>query len=171
MIIKVRIGKWRFTWSMAPLTDVVGVNSNLPNGNHILMWDLDETNITTVTKELRRIQNKHSLPTIYILQTKPKQNYIAYCFKICTWRKTVEIIAATKGVDWNFFKYGVYRGKFTLRVGPKSGRWPKLITYLLGKRKANTLPEELKSWIKYETLENGWVSKLHEWGVTKHGHT
>ena len=126
------------------------------------MWDFDDTNLRTVTKEMHRVQNKYSLPTIYILETKPKHNYIAYCFKRCDWRRAVEIIASTRGVDWNFFKYGVYRGKFTLRVGPKCERRIRLATYLLGKRTQDVKTNELLSWVKYETLEDGWISKLHQ---------
>jgi hypothetical protein len=160
MILKIRIGRWRFTFSMAPLTDVVGVDSTLPDGNHILMWDFDDIPLNQVTHELQSTQYKYNLPKIYLLETKPNQNYIAYCFKNTLWRQTVEIIASCPSVDWNFFKYGVYRGKFTLRVGPKCGRIPKLALILRSDEPETCTVKQLKSWVKYETLEDNYMSKL-----------
>lgn len=161
MILKLTIAGWRFTWSMAPVTKVVGVNSNLPNGNHVLMWDFDESTLNYVTEALLHIQHIYALPNIYILETKAKENYIAYCFMQNSWRKTVEIIATTKGVDWNYFKYGVYRGKFTLRVSSKCGRKPRLIWTLQSEIPENCSIRELRSWVKYETLaDNATTKKL-----------
>ncbi|GAI61975.1 unnamed protein product, partial [marine sediment metagenome] len=77
--------------------DVVGVNSNLPDGNHVLMWDLDETTFDEVFKNLLTVQRIYELPNIYILETKKDTNYIAYCFKKTPWLKVVEILAFTKG--------------------------------------------------------------------------
>ena len=111
----------RITFTFAPVTNVMGVNSNLSEGDHILMWDFDETNLDNVVKSLHQVQFKYDLPNIYVLETKEGENFIAYCFKRVTLRTAVEIIASTRGVDWNFLKYGVYRGHFTLRVGEKCG--------------------------------------------------
>lgn len=154
MIFKIRIGHWRFTFTFAPVTNVIGVNSKLPNGNHILMWDFDNTVITYVIDALQHIQNIYALPNIYILETKPKSNYIAYCFMQNSFRRTVEIIATTKGVDPNFFKYGVYRERFTLRVTPKCGRKPKLAYIMKSHIPENCFVTDLKSWVKYETLSD-----------------
>jgi len=160
MIIKFKLGSWRFTFTMAPVTKVVGVNSRLPDGNHILMWDFDDTNRFAVSDELSRIQVIYKLPRIYILETKKHINYIAYCFKKCAWRDAIEIIAATHGVDKNFFKYGVYRERFTLRVTPKSGRKPELVAILYSGVPEDVLIADLKSWVQYETLPDGFKSKL-----------
>jgi len=162
MIIRLTLGSWRFTFSMAPITKVIGVDSLLPDGNHILMWDFDDTTLQKVIMALEDVQNVYHLPTIYILETKPNKNYIAYCFKKVPWRKAVEIIAFTKGVDWNFFKYGVYRGRFTLRVSPKCGRKPKLVWKLKSDVAEDAYITELRNWVKYETLADGYTSNLHE---------
>lgn len=162
MILKLTIAGWRFTWSMAPITKVIGVNSNLPNGNHVLMWDFDESTKEYVTESLLHIQNIYALPNIYILETKKDTNYIAYCFHQCSFRKCVEIIATTKGVDWNYFKYGVYRGHFTLRVSSKCGRKPRLIWTLAGLTPENCTVNELRSWVQYETLADNATTKKIE---------
>jgi len=152
MIWKFRIGKWRITFTFAPVTDIIGVNSNLDGDDHILMWDFDETSFDDVVDELLRVQRIYELPKIYILETKKNTNYMAYCFKRTPWRKVVEIIAFTKGVDWNYLKYGMYRNHFTLRVTPKCKRNVKLIWTLTSAVPEDCSIPELKSWVKYETL-------------------
>ncbi len=162
MILKFQIYRWRFTFTMAPVTSVYGVNSTLPDGKHILMWDFDDTNIDKVATSLSKVQSVYNLSNIYILETKKDKNYIAYCFKSVSWRKVVEIIAFTKGVDKNFFKYGVYREKFTLRVTPKSGRKPKLIYTLKTNVEETAHIKQLGSWVKYQTLSDAWKSIKRE---------
>ena len=152
MILKLTIFNWRFTFSCAPITKVVGVNSILLNGNHILMWDFDETTLNKVVTALLTVQRTYDLPTIYILETKPSTNYIAYCFKEVPWRKTIEIITYTEGVDYNFIKYGIFRNKFTLRVTPKCGRKPKLVYKLYSDKPEEVSIRNLKDWVQYETL-------------------
>jgi hypothetical protein len=153
MIKKLRVGKWRFTFTFAPVTDVVGVNSNLPDGDHILMWDFDGVPLRDVILALDDVQEDQLLPNIYILNTGKRNHHIAYCFERCPWRVAVKIIADTPKVDWNFFKYGVYRGHFTLRVSDKNHRKIKLVKVLKGLRSETASVLELKSWTKYETLE------------------
>lgn len=155
MIFRLQLGNWRFTFTIAPVTTVVGVNSRLPDGNHILMWDFDDTTLGQVIKDLDRVQSVYELPAIYILETKMRTNYIAYCFASKPWRKVIEIIAFTRGVDANFFKYGVYRERFTLRVTPKGGRRPFLKYVLKSGIKPDVEIRDLKSWVKYQTLADG----------------
>ncbi|GAG93430.1 unnamed protein product [marine sediment metagenome] len=147
---------------MAPVSSVYGVNSTLPDGNHILMWDFDDTYLDAVAINLSRVQSIYNLPNIYILETKKDKNFIAYCFKSCTWHKAIEIIAFTRNVDANFFKFGVYREKFTLRVTPKSGRTPKLVFTLKSNVKETANIKMLQSWTQYQTLTDAWKSIKRE---------
>jgi len=164
MIFRLRIGSWRFTFTFARVADVIGVNSLLSDGNHILMWDFDDELFPNVEMALRWIQNRYRLPNIYILNTGMRGHYIAYCFKRVTWNLAVEIIASTPLVDYRFFKYGVYREKFTLRVSPKEGRKPRLIKILKSKAKETASIPELRSWVKYETLADNSPTGLVEVG-------
>ena len=164
MIIKLRLGHWRFTFSFAPVVDVIGVNSKLPDGKHILMWDFDDIGLNKVIDELRRIQYTFMLPNIYILNTGAPNHYIAYSFAACSWNIAVEIIATTVGVDKNFFKYGVYREHFTLRVTPKCGRKLTLVRLLESDTPENCTVAELKSWVQYETLPDDFESRRVQLG-------
>jgi len=150
MNIKIRIGNWRFTFTLHQVTDVTGVNSLLPNGSHILMWDFDDVPLAVLAWELRRISEEYQLPNIYVLSTGRHKHYIAYCFQKCTWKHAVEIIAATYYVCSDYFKWGVFRKRFTLRVSSKEGRAPKLIKTIHSSAPETAHISELTSWVKDE---------------------
>lgn len=152
MIKRLTIGEYRITLTFARIAKVIGVNSNLEDGSHILMWDFDDVSLGNLKDALSMVQHRYFLPDILILETKKDMNYIAYCFSAEEWRRAVEIIASTPFVDWQFFRFGVYRGHFTLRVTPKGERGIKKIAKLEGLRLPDCTPEDLKSWVKYETL-------------------
>lgn len=155
MILKTTIKGIRFTFSVARVTKVIGVNSNLDDGTHILMWDFDDVELDRVREALKTVQTRYMLSDILILRTKEPNNYIAYCFSSQLWRRAIEIVASTLYVDWQFLRFGVYRGHFTLRVTPKNGRVPKLIEILEGYSNSDVSPQDLSSWVKYETLSKG----------------
>ena len=154
MIWRIKIGFVRITLTIAPVTKVIGVNSNLDKEKkwHILMWDFDDVPFLNVHWTLYTIQKRFKLPNIYIFQTD-KFHYIAYCFKKCTWREAIRIVACTDYVDLDFFKYGVYRGHFTLRISPKGNKpKPKLIYTIKSKVPEDVKPKDLKHFVIYETL-------------------
>lgn len=148
MIFKIRIAHWRFTFTFAPVTDIKGVNSTLPDGDHVHMWDFDDVDLELVVSALHYVQNLFKLPNIYILTTGSADHFIAYCFERASWIRSVQIVASTSLVDANFFKYGVYRGHWTLRVTPKEGRKPKCIKILSSPIPETASIDELNSWVQ-----------------------
>jgi len=152
MIWKAKIGHYKLALTCARIATPIGVNSQLDDGNHILMWDFDGTNLTVVKHSLRYVAARYLLPEIHILETKKNSNYIAYCFASLDWRRVVEIVTQTNGVDWQFIRFGVFRGKFTLRVTPKGIREIKKVATIGGHRLPDVEPGDLHSWAKYETL-------------------
>ena len=148
MIIKIRIAHWRFTFTFAPVTDVTGVNSQLQDGDHIIMWDFDDVELSLVEATLKWIQRHFELPNIYIMNTGAQDHYIAYCFERCNWNKSIAIVAETNFVDPAFFKYGVYREHWTLRVSKKEGRRPLLVKTLYSPIAESASISDLNSWVK-----------------------
>jgi len=159
MMLRFRIGRWRFSLNVVHVTDVAGVNSILPDGKHILMWDFDGVSLEQVVQALGAVQARYQLPRIYILYTGKKGHFMAYCFKRCEWQKAIEIIAATKYVDMTFFRFGVWRKKFTLRITPKDGRKIRLATILEGFNPEDATIDELDSFVKYETISDVYEEK------------
>jgi len=158
-MLRFRIGRWRFSLNVVHVTDVAGVNSILPDGKHILMWDFDGVTPQQVIESLAEVQAKYKLPTIYILYTGKKGHFMAYCFKRCEWQKAIEIIAATKYIDMTFFRFGVWRKKFTLRITPKDGRKIKLWCKLNSNVPEDATIDELDSFVKYETISDVYENK------------
>lgn len=152
MIFKLRFGKWRLTVTLAPIIDVIGVNSSLPDGHHILMWDFDNVPLKKVKDALLVQQLMHVLPRIRILETQPSKNYIAYCLTRCTLNKAIEIISSTQFICFNFLKWGVFRKRFTLRISHKHGKRPRLVHVMESDIVEDVSISELRSFVKYETL-------------------
>jgi len=152
MIKRLTIGHYKLTLTFARIAKVIGVNSNLEDGRHILMWDFDDVSLNNVRYYLNQALVRYALSDIYILRTKEPDNYIAYCFNAFEFKRAAEIIAYTKGVDWQFFRFGVYRGHWTLRVTPKNERTPYLVDVIKGVTRADVKPSDLPSWVRYETL-------------------
>lgn len=155
MIFKLRFGKWRLTITLAPVYDIIGVNSLLETGEHILMWDFDDVPYSTVAFNLATIQYIFDLPNIYILNTGKPNNYIAYCFKRFLWELARAIVGMTPDICENFYKWGVFRHRFTLRVSRKGKRRPRLFGVIQSNILEDVSIKDLKSWVQYETLQDG----------------
>jgi len=153
MFLRFRVWKWRFTFTLSPVVKVTGVNSILDDKKHILLWDFDDVEEQEVWASLKHIQKKEHLPTIYLLHTSNGNHYCAYCFKRCDWWTCKRIIASTPYTDEEYFKYGVNRGYFTLRVSAKHNMAPHLVATLPSKVRETATIDELESWVVYETLD------------------
>jgi hypothetical protein len=164
VVFKFKLGKWRIALGILPTVRTVGVYSSLPDGNHILMWDFDNITLREVTLELAITQLKYKLPNIYILNTGKKNHYIAYCFKRVSFEEAREIIASCHDIDPEFYRLGVYRGRWTLRIGKKCGRIPKLVCVLKSKVLEDVDIKELRDFVKYETVVDGYKNKVYEFG-------
>jgi hypothetical protein len=169
MIWQLRIGSWKFTFTMARVIDVVGVNSRLPDGKHILMWDFDDVPLENVLKSLRTTQRRYKLPKIYVLNSGNSNHWMAFCFDRREWSEAYGIVASTRYIDMGFLKYAVVRGHFTLRVSPKEGRRPHLVQVINSKHAEKAHVRELKSWVKYETLANSEEVKIWLLKISKNG--
>jgi hypothetical protein len=159
MIWQLRIGNWKFTFTFAQVTDVIGVNSKLKDGNHILMWDFDGVPLNEVAWALLTVQYKYKLSDIYIFNGGKPDSYMAYCYERLPWRKALSIVLDTPHVDYNFIKYSAFREKFTLRVSPKCGRWVHAVKILHSSYLPRANVRELQDWVIYETLTK--PSKKH----------
>jgi hypothetical protein len=131
---------------------VIGANSQLGKDEHILMWDFDGQNYKVIKKELGRMQYVYDLPEIRIFKTSKGKHYQAWCYKRTSWWNAKRIIANTTGVDEGFYRFGVFRGHFTLRTSSKNGQKIKLVATLPSHFQADCCEFDLMSWTKYETL-------------------
>ena len=147
-------GHYRVTFTLAKTVDIYGVNSELTDGRHILMWDFDGVSLERVKRILSYRQGDLSLPKIHIFQSRADgMGFHAYCFQCCAFSEAVSIVADTAHVDWDFVKWAVIRGRFTLRLSPKGGYIPHEVAVLPSVIADNSAPEDMRSYVRYETLE------------------
>jgi len=154
MIKRLTIGSLRLTFSCAFITQVIGLNSELQDKNHILMWDFDDVPLDVVKSALKRVQARYFLSEIIILNTGKPDCFQAWCFTAMDWQRAVEIVASTQYVDWNFVRYSVWRYHFTLRTSPKNGRDSNVVARLEGYELPTAKLEDLKYWVEYETRKD-----------------
>lgn len=159
MIKRLNIGDVRFTLTMAHISKVTGVNSSLPDGKHIIMWDFDGVAFAPLVMELIAVQGRFSLPKIYVLNSGDATSWIAYCFGGRDWIDALRVVVCTDYVDPNFIRFSAYRRHFTLRVTPKQGREIKLRFIIPSDVKENCTMRELKSWVKYETVKKDYTKR------------
>lgn len=153
MIITGHIGKHQLTVSYRKMQTQTGINSKLADGQHILMWDFDDTSLAKLVAALKDIQEEYHLPAIHILKTNKYAGYHAYCLKRCSFLKALHILSASFYIDQAFLRIGACRGFWTLRISPKKGVEPYHVKTLPSEetRPDNVEFEELTNLVEYRT--------------------
>ena len=154
MILTAHIGKHQFTASYSKMQDMIGINSKLESGNHILLWDFDDIELDDLIVALREIQELYALPTIYILKTNRFKGYHAYCLQEVTFTNALAILATTYGIDESYLRLGACRGFFTLRISPKNGLEPYLVERLVSQVPEDAKLDQIASFVAYRTKTN-----------------
>ena len=149
-------GHYRLTFTFTKTTDTQGVKSRIGEDAHILMWDFDGSERLVVLSALKHVQRMYELPDIHVMESRPGGGSLhAYCFKRLPWQKTCEIIAATEGVDMGYFRWGVIRKEWTLRITEKDGHVPTPLTVLTSHYPPDATHRDLQRFVSYETLPRG----------------
>lgn len=145
---------WRTKWftlyaGLNRIELVDGVNSQLPDGKHFLMWDFDDTDELSIGMSLKVMQQRYKLPKIYIMSSGRIGCYHAYCFKAFDWEDARSIVAATPYVDDKFVAIGILRGFFTLRYSSTPERYFGDAAVLLSRVPEDVDPYSLESFVTY----------------------
>lgn len=154
MYLRKQIGSWLFAFYARRIVRTGGFNSNLTGGEHALFFDFDAATLRQVETELRHVQDKYSLPTIYLLSTGRPDSWHAYCFRRCTLRDALRIILDCPSIDLNFIGFAGYRKHFTIRLAPKNGRMVEIVERLYSPHLVDCSVQELDSFTFYQTGAN-----------------
>lgn len=128
--ISKRIGHFKISLMAGMVTDIIGVNSTLKDGNHIVMWEFDNCTHDEVHSWLFRVQGRYNLPNIYISESSRGGGYHAYCLHRTSWRRSLHIVSGTKGVDEGYISMCAMRKHWTLRLTDKGQGCPVWIETL-----------------------------------------
>ena len=107
-----------------------GITSLQSDGNHIVMWDLENCSLQQAKKTLLEVQIKYGLSDIFIV-SDTEESFRGWCFSKVNFKTLLKILLDTKFLDWNFFWWTVKRGKATLRVSKKENRSSQEIVSVL----------------------------------------
>lgn len=124
-ILKRRIGRYTVSLYIGKQTEVTGINSNLKDGQHILMWEFDNPDPTNMLNQLRYVQAEHVLSDIHIARSSEGGGYHAYCFTAVPWLYSLHIVSGTGGVDPGYVNMCAMRGHWTLRTSDKGKGAPQ----------------------------------------------
>lgn len=107
-----------------------GITSLLPNGKHVIFWDIEDCSPKEKDESLRKVQVSYSLPHIYIV-SDIERSYRAYCYLQVDFDTLFRILRDTKYVDPIFLDYTWKRKKATLRTDQKKNREKQKIVSVL----------------------------------------
>jgi len=119
MHIRLNYKKLGFFVSLSWSRQVQGINSDLPDGRHFLMWDFDGLECSEVFDTLRDVQRYFMLPAITVMQSSDSRHHHAYCFDGNSFPRAQYILNSTPNVDPMYLKFGAIRKYFTLRITDK----------------------------------------------------
>ena len=154
-LIKTQAFSHDILFRVGKLRKVLGANSTLENGKHILMWEFDHVEAHEVTAALLAVQMAYNLPNIHVLTSSEHQGFHAYCLAQETFPQSVAIVASTPLVDWDWVRMCVNRGHWTLRLTDKGNGAPETIMVLHSNEPDEVAPTQITSGVLYEAWERG----------------
>ena len=125
---------------LSEIQNLEGVGSLLPNGKHLVFFDLENCSLQQVIEVLMKVQISYNLSDIFIVSDK-ERSFRAWCYTQVDFDVYLEILLEVKKygiLDWNFYKWTVDRGYATLRTDNKKGRLPQELVCTL---KTYSVPE------------------------------
>ena len=152
MLLRKHIGNTVITFSIWQRGITMGLNSNLPDGNHILMWETDIANGDPFIRNLAWFQQEAKIPDIYVWRSNPKYGWHAISMRRSTWREAICAASAIPETDMQWLTGSVKRGKMTLRLTEKRGNTPTPYTILESPYQSDVKANELVNGEKYEYL-------------------
>ena len=128
----IRIGKLQLRAYATILEKRTGICSqkDTREDKHALLIDFDNSSISTIINSLSSLQEKYKLPAIYIIASS-KHSYHAYCFTARKFMEIVHILSDISEIDGSYFRLGIVRGYYTLRITSRKGDKFKLVKTLL----------------------------------------
>ena len=149
--VKFRIGRYRFMSYCRPTQYVTGYDSDLPDGQHIVMIDTDSCSLRQVESECMRQQAKWGLGNAIIISTgRPDSWHVIYRTRR-PWRQALAIAFDFEHCDLKHIKFSMDRGHFTLRLSPKSGRRLDFQSEIWAEPASDIYADDIFKAVRYET--------------------
>lgn len=131
-----------------------GITSKVGKDEHIILWDLDNCNLSEAIASLTEIQDKYGLSDIAIFSDR-ENGFCAICYTVVPFMKMLKILIDTNYIDEGFIGYTAKRYKATLRTKRKDSRGKMEVKYII-----RSFP--VKSPVRLERI-------LYDTGIVKEG--
>lgn len=152
---KFRIGNFQVSLMAGPVTKVTGVNSTLKDGQHIVMWEFDETEELKVQAALWAVLCAHNLSDIHIARSHPDGGFHAYSFQRMSFVNSLHIVSGTAYVDPNYITLCAMRRHWTLRISDKGQGQPEYRMTLRGVIEPDCDFMDLAEIVEYRARRKG----------------
>ncbi len=150
---RIRIGRFQVSLMAGLVTKVQGINSNLKDGKHIIMWEFDETDKLAVLGSLQAAQAMYQLPDIYVAESHPGGGFHAYCFEAMSFIESLHIVSGTVLVDPNYITMCAMRQHWTLRLTDKGQGQPEYMETLESLFHATANTADLVGMVEYHAYQ------------------
>lgn len=107
-----------------------GITSKVGKDEHIILWDLDNCNLSEAIESLTRTQDKYNLSDIAIFSDR-ENGFCAICYTVIPFMRMLRILVDTDYIDEGFIGYTAKRFKATLRTRRKDGRGKMEVKYII----------------------------------------
>jgi hypothetical protein len=134
---------------ISPTQTLEGVSSLLPDGKHMIFWDLENCPLAQAEETLRKVQRQYNLSHIYLVSDS-EGSYRAWCFSKVDLKTFLHILLDTEHLDYNFLYYTFKRQKATLRVSNKRNRQSHRLISVL-----KSFPEPIPSRMEKVVYDTG----------------
>lgn len=138
MIIRIHKLQLRFYANILEKRTGICSQHDSSDDKHALLMDFDNSSLSKIINDMYTIQLKYNLPTIYIIASS-SYSYHAYCFTGRPFMQIIHILSDIPEIDESYFRLGIVRGYFTLRITPRKNDKFKIVKIL-----ASCFPEEMK---------------------------
>jgi len=163
LVLKREFQGFKFSLVVGRVIHVQGINSTLPDGNHIIMWDFDNPDIEPSRHILRNLQSTYRLPAIHLSRSHPGGGFHAYCLKKMSWLDSLHIVAGTHGVDPEYVRLCAMRAHWTLRLSDKGKGLPVFVETIPSGWPEDVRPDELTSYVDYQVWASSHILVPGEW--------
>ena len=146
-----QIRNWNFVIQARKIQWAEGVNSDLADGKHVPMLDIEGLSARQVENEARRIQELFSLGSAHIFHTGKHDHWHVYYMTRVDFDTLITIMVNFANQDKKHTAWSASRGHATIRFSAKSGREIKFYTRLSSRFPDTFDPNEFDSFTKYQT--------------------
>ena len=136
---------------MKAVPAVVGIDSNLKNGNHFLMIDYDDKlNLGGLVKEINRLQFKFDLNAAHIVESSENHYNVFFFEEDLDYFDALRIIHDTPCCK-SFKSARMHYDEMTLRLSPKVNKPKPKLVHVVDSKWEHEITEE-QQIIKYFVL-------------------